>query len=277
MIDPRTTQADGHGEAAAYLLGALDPAARARFEAHATMCSECFTELSELQPVADLLALSVPQLAPPHSIRQRLLTRAHLSVPEPARAGSNGQVPLRPVPLPEPLPAPARHPWWQQAQRYSSALAAVSLVIAMASGAYAFSTQRQLTDVAQRAEYASAQLSETLQIIYQPNMVARTLSGMDGAPQATGKVVLSPDRNKAVVIAYSLPKLEKDESYQCWLTRQDDKRIDGGVFKPDASGKAYWVMNAPETMARYRWINVTKEKAKGASAPTGPRVLGGQL
>lgn len=275
MIDPRTTQADGHGEAAAYLLGAMDPAARARFEVHATTCAECFTELSELQPVADTLALSVPQLAPPHSIRQRLLTRAHLSAPEPARSGSNGQVPLRPLPAPPPVPAV--QPWWQQAQRYSSGLAAASLVVAMASGAYAVSAQRQMTDVAQRAEYATAQLSETLQIIYQPNMVARTLNGMDGAPQATGKVVLAPDRNKAVVIAYSLPKLEKDESYQCWLTHQDDKRIDGGVFKPDANGKAYWVMNVPETMARYRWINVTKEKGKGAAAPTGPRVLGGQL
>jgi hypothetical protein len=107
--------------------------------------------------------------------------------------------------------------------------------------------------------------------------VARTLSGMEAAPQATGKVVLSPDRNKAVVIAYSLPKLEKDESYQCWLTHQDDQRVDGGLFRPDANGKAYWVMKVPELMARYRWMNVTKEKAKGATSPTGPRILGGQL
>lgn len=180
-----------------------------------------------------------------------------------------------------PLPPPAvelrKEAWWMGAQRYSGALAAVSLVVAMASGAYAFTSQRQLDDVAQRAEYASAQLSDTLQIVYQPNMVARTLSGMDAAPQATGKVVLAPDRNKAVVIAYSLPPLEKDESYQCWLTQMDDKRFDGGMFKTDEKGRAYWVLKTPEAMARYRWMSVTKEKGKGGSAPAGPRILGGQL
>ena len=275
MIDPRSTQAEGHGDAVAYLLGALDPAARARFEAHAVTCTECFKELTELQAVADALALSATQVAPPAHIRQQLLTRAHLAAPEPVAAAPNGPMPPHALPA---SPAPiARQAWWQRAERYSTALAAASLVVALASGAYALTTQRQLSDVAERAEYASAQLSDTLQIVYQPNMVARTLNGMDAAPQATGKVVLSPDRNKAVVIAYSLPKLEKDESYQCWLTHQDDKRIDGGLFRPDENGKAYWVMKAPEMMARYRWMNVTKEKAKGATSPTGPRILGGQL
>jgi len=270
MIDPRTTLADGHGDAAAYLLGALDPAARARFEAHATTCPECFAELSELQHVADTLALSVSQQSPPARVRQRLLLRAHLSAPETAPPPVAAMRPLQ-------APPPASAPWWQRAQRYTSALAAASLVVAMASSAMAFGSQRQLAEVAQRAEYASAQLTDTLQIVYQPNMVARTLSGMDGAPNATGKVVLSPDRNKAVVIAYSLPQLSKDETYQCWLTEQDEKRVDGGLFKPDANGKAYWVLTTPSTMARYRWMNVTKESAKGATSPTGPRVLGGQL
>jgi anti-sigma-K factor RskA len=270
MIDPRSTQADGHGDAAAYLLGALDPISRARFETHATSCPECFAELSELQPVADTLALSVAQHAPPARVRQRLLLRAHLAAPEPALTPAAYQ------PLPQ-MPVAARRPWWERAQRYSASLAVLALAIAVGSSAFAVSTQRKLSEVAARAEYATTQLSETLQIVYQPNMITRALSGMDGAPNAVGKVVLSPDRNKAVVIAYSLPKLNKDESYQCWLTEQDDKRVDGGTFKPDATGKAYWVLTTPSTMARYRWMNVTKEIGKGAPAPTGPRVLSGQL
>ena len=270
MIDPRSKQAEGHGDAAAYLLGALDPAARARFEAHATTCAECFAELSELQPIADTLALSVAQITPPARLRQRLLLRAHLATPENAPPPTVTLPPLQ-------VASAVAIPWWQRAQRLTGPLAAVSLVVAMASSAIAFSTQRQLSDVAQRAEYASAQLADTLQIVYQPTMLTRQLSGMDAAPNATGKVVLSPDRNKAVVIAYSLPKLNKDESYQCWLTEQDDKRVDGGLFKPDSSGKAYWVLTTPSTMARYRWMGVTKETAKGSSAPTGPRILGGQL
>lgn len=265
MIEAQQGPPGGHGDAAAYLLGALDAAGRERFEAHAAGCPECQRELAELRPVAESLALSVDQVAPPPQVRQRLLLRAHLMPPEPAA-----------VPLPVPPPA-ARAPWSIAAQRYSGLVAAASLAIALASGAYAFTTQRQLTDVAKSAEYATAQLSDTLSIVYQPNMVTRPLSGMEAAPQAVGKVVMAPDRNKAVVIAYSLPQIKKDEAYQCWLTTQEDKRVDGGTFRPDGSGKAYWVLRLPEALARYRWMGVTRETGKGQPMPQGPRVLGGQL
>ena len=108
-------------------------------------------------------------------------------------------------------------------------------------------------------------------------MVTRPLAGLEGAPQAVGKVVMAPDRNKAVVIAYSLPQIRPNESYQCWLTTQDEKRVDGGTFQPDASGKAYWVVRLPEALAKYRWMGVTREVGKGQPAPQGPRVLGGSL
>jgi anti-sigma-K factor RskA len=277
MIDPRSTQAEGHGDAAGYLLGALDPAARARFEAHATTCTECFAELSELQTVADALALSVAQQAPPAHVRQRLLLRAHLATPEIAAPPLAAPPPSVPPAVASPVASPVVAPWWQRAQRWSGALAAVSLAVAVGSSTLAFGTQRQLANVAERAEYASAQLADTLQIVYQPNVVTRVLNGMDAAPGAEGKVVLSPDRNKAVVIAYKLPKLKTDESYQCWLTEQDDKRVDGGLFRPDENGKAYWVLTTPSTMARYRWMGVTKEGPKGSASPNGPRILGGQL
>ncbi len=261
----------GHGDAVSYLLGALDVPARARFEAHAQECAECRQELAELQPVTDELALGVAQVAPPPQLRQRLLFRAQLTpqvdtVPWPAQ----------PV-APHPAVIASRRPWWHGANRLLPAVVAASLMVAAGSGSYALAARRELADVSKTAEYASAQLSETLSIVYQPNMVTRSLSGMEAAPHATGKVVIAPDRNKAVVIAYSLPAVKKDESYQCWLTGQDDKRVEVGSFQPDGSGKAYWVLRAPEAMARYRWMGVTREAGKGASGPSRPWVLGGQL
>ena len=265
MVDPRQGISGEHGDAAAYLLGALDAPGRVRFEAHAAGCAECRAELDELRPVADHLALSVEEVAPPAHLRQRLLTRAHLTSPEP-------QVTL---PLPaQPVAAGSR---WGGLQRYSGLVAAASLAVALVSGGYAMTAQRQLNDVAHEAEYASAQLSDTLSIVYQPNMVARPLSGMEAAPQATGKVVMAPDRNKAVVIAYGLPQIKRDQSLQCWMTTQDDKRVDGGTFRPDNNGKAYWVVKLPEMLAKYRWMGVTIEPGKGAPQPQGPRVLGGNL
>src|SRR5690349_7830105 len=54
----------GHGDAVAYVLGALDSAARERFEAHVSGCPGCLCELEALRPAADQPALSVPQAAP---------------------------------------------------------------------------------------------------------------------------------------------------------------------------------------------------------------------
>ena len=254
----------GHGDAAAYLLSALDAAARARFEAHAAVCTECQRELAELRPVADSLALSVQQVSPSPQLRQRLLLRAHMTAPPP-------------VPADMPVINQATRPRPMVLQRYSGLVAGAALAIAVASGGYAIGAHRQLVDVRGAAEYASAQLADTLSIVYQPNMVTRPLSGLEGAPQAVGKVVMAPDRNKAVVIAYSLPQIKSDESYQCWMTTQEEKRVDGGTFRPDGSGKAYWVVRLPEALAKYRWMGVTREAGKGQPAPQGPRVLGGPL
>ena len=266
MIDGRKAQLEGHGDAVAYLLGALDAAGRARFEAHSAGCAECQRELAELQPVIDDLALSAEQVTPPAHVRQRLLTRAHLTSLQPDA----------PVPAPQPVPPSVPEPVTRM-PRWAAAVMAASLVAAMASTGYAVVARQQVSEAGQSAEYAAAQLADTLQIVYQPNMVAKPLSGMDAAPQATGKVVLAPDRNKAVVIAYSLPQINPDQSYQCWLTTQENGRVDGGTFRPDQSGKAYWVVRAPEMMARYRWMGVTLELGKGAKVPQGPRIRGGSL
>src|SRR5919201_302064 len=74
-------QQGAHGDAAAYTLGALDEAARARFEAHAAVCPECLREAAAFREVADRLALAVPQVAPPRYLAERLLARARDLVP----------------------------------------------------------------------------------------------------------------------------------------------------------------------------------------------------
>src|SRR5918995_3126613 len=73
-----------HGDAVPYVLGALDPAARDRFEAHAATCPDCLRELEELRPVADQLGLAVPQDDPPPALLSALLQRAVALTPTPA-------------------------------------------------------------------------------------------------------------------------------------------------------------------------------------------------
>src|SRR5947209_1422719 len=71
----------GHGDAAPYLLGALDELDRARFESHASICGECLHDVRDLQPVADALGLAAEPAAPSPVLRARLVERAGQLLP----------------------------------------------------------------------------------------------------------------------------------------------------------------------------------------------------
>ncbi len=61
------------GDAAAYVLGALDRDEAERFHRHAAACPECRAELQSLAAAARLLPLSAPQLELPAPLRRRVL------------------------------------------------------------------------------------------------------------------------------------------------------------------------------------------------------------
>lgn len=64
---------DCGGDAAAYLLGALNPAEVEAFEQHLAECAICRDEVSALQRVVDALPLAAPQYSAPKGVRWRIL------------------------------------------------------------------------------------------------------------------------------------------------------------------------------------------------------------
>lgn len=66
---------DCSGEAAAYALGALEPAEAEAFRRHLAECAICRDELAQFQQAADALPLSAPQLAAPRGLRQRVMAQ----------------------------------------------------------------------------------------------------------------------------------------------------------------------------------------------------------
>ncbi len=79
---------DCSGDAAAYVLGALDPADADAFRAHLASCVVCRDEVSALQQVADALPAAAPQYPVPRGLRHRVLAAARA---EPR--ASQGQAP----------------------------------------------------------------------------------------------------------------------------------------------------------------------------------------
>jgi hypothetical protein len=64
-------------ECAAYVLGALDEPEAATLRVHLDECPACRTEVAHLQLVVNLLALGVPRVAVPESLRARVVGTAH--------------------------------------------------------------------------------------------------------------------------------------------------------------------------------------------------------
>src|SRR5579884_961668 len=71
--DSMSETSDCCGEAAAYLLGALEPAEAERFRRHSESCGVCGEELAALQAVVDVLPLTAPQHPAPRALRRRIM------------------------------------------------------------------------------------------------------------------------------------------------------------------------------------------------------------
>lgn len=71
---------------AAHALDALDADAAAAAERHLAECPQCRRQLEEYQAVVAGLAVSVPQVAPPPDLRDRILTAVEPVVPAPSAA-----------------------------------------------------------------------------------------------------------------------------------------------------------------------------------------------
>jgi anti-sigma-K factor RskA/putative zinc finger protein len=93
---------DCGGDAAAYVLGALEPDEAEAFRRHLAGCVVCRDEVTAFQQVADALPMAAPHHAAPRRLRRRVLGAVRA---EP-QAGSQA-APLRPLRRVGPLPRPA--------------------------------------------------------------------------------------------------------------------------------------------------------------------------
>jgi anti-sigma-K factor RskA len=113
-VTPETR--DCGGDAAAYVLGALEPAEVEAFLRHLDRCIVCRDELAAYQQVVDVLPMTAPQYSPSRRLRRRVLRAVR---DEPRRA-------------PAAAPAPSRRPAWSWGSFPRPALALVVLALLVA-------------------------------------------------------------------------------------------------------------------------------------------------
>jgi len=102
------------------------------------------------------------------------------------------------------------------------------------------------------------------------------LHGTEDAPDAMGTIIVSADGDHGAIVVDGLETLDTAHQYQVWLIR-DGQRTSGGVFSVDEDGYGVLWVSSPEPLAAYDAVGVTVEPAGGSPAPTGIRVMGGDL
>lgn len=251
------------GLAAAYALGALDPAEAREFEAWLVTSPEARRELAEFQEVQALLALGqADQARPAPDLRARVLARA------------TGE---KVMALP-PRPKTSRAPW--------IALAA-SLIGVVALGL----NQRQLQLRLAQQDSAIAALEQsvatrdqrlaereaTLNALLEPGTTLTQLVATGEAPPVI-QFFWNRRNNVAIIHVSSLRPAGQGRVYQLWFIPKDGKPIPSVTFNSEESGHALVrQISVPADQGQLTAVALTEEPAGGSLQPTTTPFLAGTI
>ncbi|RZS64120.1 anti-sigma-K factor RskA [Agromyces ramosus] len=259
-----------HGLAAAYALDALDHDERAEFERALAASPELRDEVDAYAESAAHLAEQGEPVAPPPSLKARLMAEldstpqvaadAAPDVPE-AAAPAPPVAPTAPTPSPTPAAggsdrpvgraeSAARRRWFQRPGAIIGAAAAAVVLIAGAvigigwTGPNGWGAQREMAAIAEAPD-AQSQTHE-----------------VEGGGEVT--LVSSAAAGRSGVIVEGLPALDADQTYELWYI--DDAGADSaGTF--DVAGPETWrVLDGSFTPGVA--VGITVEPSGGSPQPT---------
>jgi Anti-sigma-K factor rskA/Putative zinc-finger len=250
----RLLRHDLHTLTGAYALDAVDGAERDRFEHHLRRCRPCGNEVRGLAETATTLAMAVA-MPPPGRLKQRVMNAVGVTRQVPPAVDHRRRARLRFGSLPH---GAARSSSW--VPRLATAVAAVSLAVAVTFGILQISTQHQL-------DSARAQNQAIAAVIAAPDARIVTQATAAGG---TGSVVVSRAEAKIVFTSAGLPALPATEVYELWLIGPPRIRPAGLLPSPSA-GKTAPVLASG--LAAGDKVGLTVEPAGGTRMPTTTPIL----
>ncbi|UPZ26894.1 anti-sigma factor [Streptomyces sp. LRE541] len=248
------TTADLHTLTGAYALHALSDEEREAFERHLAECEPCAQETAELSATAARLGLAV-SVPPRPAMREDVLRQiatvrqegptvrqegpAGPALPRRARTRSRGSR-TRPVPR------------W--------ALAAC-LAAAAALGGTAVWQHERAEDALEQARRADRGADDIAAVLTAPDARSRTAKLAGGA---TGTVVVSDSRDRAVFMASGMAEPPRGKVYQLWFD-DDGTMRSAGLMDPARTSQAVLMRGA---VGGASGMGVTVEPKGGSEEPT---------
>lgn len=274
--------------------GALEAGERERLDAHLSSCEECRGELRELSDAAASLAYTVAPVAPPASMRARVLQSVRGVDQSAAASRAVDPSELKATRGVDPSESKGadlrgllrRFSLWQiLGARPSLAFGMAAALVAVA--ALGITTLALLNrnnalarEVAQlydrlrdaqtettgvRAQLASAR--DLNEIISSPDARVTQLAGKGEGARARATLAYERTTGRAVILTSGLPPAPAGKAYQLWLIA-DNKKMPGGTFKTDPEGHARMSDRLPAGEANPTFA-VTLEREGGVPAPEG--------
>ena len=294
-------------------VGALDAEEARLLGEHLAACEECGREARELREAAAAIVYAVEPVAPPASLRARVLENARLSdtvlpfkrhAREAAGDGPNvigdgpnvvgdGPNVVRQPALRAGAPTTARVGTWSLvASRpplmFGALAAAVAIFFLAALSVMLGTRNRELAaQVAQLSQSLDRAREETLlareesvrtneinNIVTAPGALVAVINGTEVAPGASARLVMDKRTGRAVLAAHGLPPAPAGKTYQLWYIAEG-KPQPGGLFTTDGEGRALLSDRVPEAGRGASLFAVTLEPAGGVQTPTGGMYLRG--
>ncbi|MEW2306855.1 anti-sigma factor [Streptomyces sp. NPDC006655] len=238
------TTIDLHRLTGAYALHALSDEENASFERHLVGCEPCAQETAELSATAARLALAVAAPASP-ALREQVLRRITT-----VRQEAPG-TPDRVLPLGAGLKGRVLSRW---------ALAAC-LAAAAALGGTTVWQHQQAADARAEARQAARSADEITAVLAAPDARTRATELAGGA---TGTVVVSLDRDRAVFVASGMARPPGGKVYQLWFDDGGTMRS-AGLMDPGRSDQVVLLQGG---VGRASGMGVTVEPDGGSKQPT---------
>ncbi|MEP6572045.1 MAG: anti-sigma factor [Gemmatimonadota bacterium] len=249
--------------AAAYALGALDPAEAVAFERLLADSAELQREVAEYREVNALLALGAGNATPSVGLRARVLQRIAGAPVVSIDAGRRA--------------APPTGLWL--------ALAA-SLVAALGLGLTVMSQRRDINArdaalagmqtqlVASESQLAAREA--TLNAILDPGVQLNNLTSTNN-PEPRIQLFYNPAKRSAIVHAFHLKPTGPGRAYQLWFIPKGGKPIPSVVFNSEPDGHA--LVQKIDVPAGLELTNaaITEEPSSGSAQPTSAVLLVGPM